>query len=129
MLRVVRALGLVTVQDLGRRGYMHAAVPCGGALVRGMLVDANRTVGNADDAAGLEVCGMVRVRAEGEVVVAVGRERRALGDGEEVEVASGASARVAYVAMRGGIDSEERRWAAGGRCCARGSGGWCERAT
>ena len=39
----------VTIQDLGRPGHMHESVPAGGALVRSLLVAANRHVAFASD--------------------------------------------------------------------------------
>lgn len=55
MIRVLKAGPLTTVQDLGRPGYGHLAVPCSGAADRGALIRANRRVGNFDGAAGLEM--------------------------------------------------------------------------
>lgn len=101
---VTRAIGLVTVQDLGRPGRMHEALAPGGALVPEWLVAANRAVGNADDAAAIEVCGQLIVRADTDVIVAAhatATHRRA---GEPFEVVS-EPARVAYLAIRGGIDA------------------------
>jgi antagonist of KipI len=46
---------LTTVQDLGRYGYQRYGVPTSGALDLFSLRAANRLVGNADDAAGLEM--------------------------------------------------------------------------
>ena len=43
-----------TVQDLGRWGHLTSGVPVAGALDPAALVEANRAVGNPDDAAGLE---------------------------------------------------------------------------
>lgn len=102
-LEVVRASGLVTIQDLGRRGHMHEAVPPGGALVPSLLVAANRVAGNADDAPAIEVLGRLVVRALANVAVATDalRELRA---GDELEIAS-EPRRVAYLAMRGGVDA------------------------
>jgi allophanate hydrolase subunit 2 len=86
-LTVERVRGLVTVQDLGRRGHMHEAVPPGGALVPELLVAANRAARNPDDAPALEVFGELVVRAET-------GETRAL---------TSEPARVAYLAVRGGV--------------------------
>ena len=99
MLIVKRALGLVTVQDLGRRGHMHEAVPPGGALVPELLVAANRAVRNADLAPALEIFGELVVRAETEVELSVGGTLRA---GETRSIVS-EPARVAYLAVRGGV--------------------------
>lgn len=46
---------LTTVQDLGRFGYLHLAVPRSGASDPVSLRLANRVVGNPDGAAGLEI--------------------------------------------------------------------------
>ena len=46
---------LSTVQDLGRYGYQRYGVPVSGALDLFALRAGNRLVGNADDAAGLEI--------------------------------------------------------------------------
>jgi len=99
---VVRAAGLVTVQDAGRRGHMHEALPPGGALVDALLAAANRAAGNPDDAAAVEVLGLLVVRAEAELVVATEAGRRALRKGEELVVASG-NRRVAYLAIHAGV--------------------------
>lgn len=97
-LQIVRAMGLATLQSLPRHGRMHLAVPPGGALVPELLVIANRRVGNADDAAALEVQGRVSVRASHDLAYAID-DRRAgsLRAGEELVVESGAR-RCAYVA-------------------------------
>lgn len=100
-LAVVRALGLVTVQDLGRPGHMHEALPPGGALVPELLVAANRHADNPDGAPAIEVLGQLVVRAEADVHVGLERPR-ALRAGEELTITSGAR-RVAYLALRGGI--------------------------
>jgi biotin-dependent carboxylase-like uncharacterized protein len=72
VLRVVRPGALTTVQDLGRAGYAHLGVPRSGALDGPALRLANRMVGNAPGAAGLEttVDGCA-VRPSQPVVVAV----------------------------------------------------------
>jgi biotin-dependent carboxylase-like uncharacterized protein len=51
---VRRAGALTTVQDLGRPGWKHLAVPRSGALDRPAAARANRLVGNPTDAAVLE---------------------------------------------------------------------------
>ena len=98
MLIVERVLGLVTVQDLGRRGHMHEAIPPGGALVPKLLVAANRRAGNPDDAAALEVLGRARLRAEVDIVTNLGPVRA----GDAFDIAS--EHRAAYLAVRGGVD-------------------------
>jgi len=54
MIQVVKPGLLTTVQDQGRPGYAHLGVPRSGALDRPALRRANRLVGNAAGAAGLE---------------------------------------------------------------------------
>lgn len=100
---VVRALGLVTIQDLGRAGHMHEAVPPGGALAPARLIAANRAVRNPDDAPALEVLGSVTVRAAAEAVVGTDTTpAQTLQRGDELTIAS-EPRRVAYLALRGGI--------------------------
>ena len=100
---VTRAMGLVTVQDLGRPGRMHEAVPPGGALVRDRLIAANRAVRNPDGAPAIEVLGELAIRAERELRVATDTTAaRVLRAGDELAVAS-EPRRVAYLAVRGGV--------------------------
>lgn len=100
---VARALGLLTVQDLGRPGWMHEAVPPGGALVRDRLIAANRAVANPDGAPAIEVLGELVIRAERALEVATdATAARTLAAGDELIVAS-EPRRVAYLAIRGGI--------------------------
>lgn len=54
-LRVLNGGVLLTVQDAGRDGYQRFGVPRGGAMDQAALVIANRLVGNAPDAAALEI--------------------------------------------------------------------------
>jgi allophanate hydrolase subunit 2 len=100
---VVRAAGLVSVQDLGRPGRMHEAVPPGGALVADRLIAANRAVRNPDDAPALEVLGQLTIRTERPLRVATDTlAPRELPAGGELVVAS-EPRRVAYLAVRGGL--------------------------
>jgi 5-oxoprolinase (ATP-hydrolysing) subunit C len=102
-LSVLRALGLVTVQDLGRPGRMHEAVPPGGALVADRLIAANRAVRNPDDAPALEILGQLTIRTERPLRVATDTlAPRELPAGGELVVAS-EPRRVAYLAVRGGL--------------------------
>ncbi len=117
-----RALGLVTVQDLGRPGRMHEAVPPGGALVRERLVAANRAAGNPDGAAAIEVLGTLVVRAEDACVVATDTTgATTLPVGAELTVTS-EPRRVAYLALRGGIAAPLLLGGRGALLCA-GLGG------
>ncbi len=71
-LRILAPGAAATVQDLGRPHRAALGVARSGALDRGALRIANRLVGNDESAAGLEVVlGGLRVRAEGDVWVAV----------------------------------------------------------
>jgi allophanate hydrolase subunit 2 len=102
---VVRALGLVTLQDLGRPGRMHEAVPPGGALVRERLIDANRAVHNPDGAPAIEILGELVIRAEHPLDVATDTlAPRTLAPGDELVIAS-EPRRVTYLAIRGGISA------------------------
>ncbi|HUJ59008.1 MAG TPA: hypothetical protein VLX92_10960 [Kofleriaceae bacterium] len=98
----VRVAGLVTVQDLGRPGRMHEAIPPGGALAPALLVAANRRCGNPDGSPALEVLGRLVVRADRELAVASDARAWTAAAGEAIELAS-APRRVAYLAVRGGI--------------------------
>lgn len=69
-LLVVKSSGLVTIQDLGRRGRMHEALSPGGALVPSLLARVNRAVGNPGGAAAIEISGSLVVRAERDVRIA-----------------------------------------------------------
>lgn len=77
-LRILAPGALATVQDLGRPGRAALGVARSGALDRGALRIANRLVGNAEDAAGVEiVLGGFRAVAERDTWVTV---TGALGD-------------------------------------------------
>ncbi|MBV2156000.1 biotin-dependent carboxyltransferase family protein [Kitasatospora sp. SUK 42] len=118
-LLVVRPGPLTTVQDLGRRGVAHLGVPRAGALDQPALRAANRLVGNAPDAAGLETTlGGVALRALGPVLVAVTGapapvtvDGRAAAWGAPVEVPAGSVVEVgpatagvrSYLSVAGGI--------------------------
>ena len=63
---------LALIQDLGRPGNGHLGVPPSGALDQPALRLANRLVGNAESAAGIEmVLGGLSVRAEASCTVAI----------------------------------------------------------
>ena len=123
---VVRATGLATVQDAGRPGRMHEAIPPGGPLVRELLAAANRRALNADAAPAIEVLGQLIVRAEEDMLVATEARAHALAAGDELVVASSrrrvSSSPSAARSMRRGSS------VAGARCCARASGRPCARA-
>lgn len=62
---------LTTVQDLGRTGYERYGVPVSGALDSLALWATNALVGNAPDAAGLEIPVEVALSASAEALLAV----------------------------------------------------------
>jgi biotin-dependent carboxylase-like uncharacterized protein len=119
-LRIVRADGLVTVQDLGRRGFAHLGVPTAGALDLPATELANRLVGNDRGAGVLETTlqgvGFVTDRALTFAVTGASCEvvadRRSRPHAEPVTVPAGAEVQVgaaregvrSYVAVAGGID-------------------------
>lgn len=100
-LAIVRATGLVTIQDLGRRGRMHEAIPPGGALVPELLVVANRAVHNPDHAAAIEVIGKLVVRADAPITVATDRIAAHVLHGELAIESE--PRRVTYLALRGSV--------------------------
>lgn len=116
MIEVVRPGPLATVQDLGRAGYAHLGVPFSGAADQESLRLANRLVGNAEDAAGLELTfGGAALRFGSAAWVAVTGAPLSVRPGAmnaPFHVAAGTvvefgppSAGVrTYVAVRGGID-------------------------
>lgn len=117
---IERAGLLTTVQDLGRWGFQSSGVPVCGALDTLSHRVANRLVGNADDAATLEVTLTgPRVRFESAVTLAVaGAPFRLTLDGVAVSMGEAVSAEAgsvlafgerlggarAYIAVSGGID-------------------------
>jgi biotin-dependent carboxylase-like uncharacterized protein len=121
-LRVVEPGPLALVEDLGRPGFASVGVSPSGALDRGALRLANRLVGNAESAAGVEILlGGFVARFETPAWFAVcGAPSRLLLDGRPLDphtaalAATGAELRIAqpsegmrgYLAVRGGIDVE-----------------------
>jgi biotin-dependent carboxylase-like uncharacterized protein len=119
ILEVLATGPLTTVQGLGRPGHAHWGVPWSGAADRSSLRLANRLVGNAEDAAALEVTlGGLRVRPDADVVIALtGAPCRMTVDGRPeggnatVEVHAGQEVAIApprvglraYLAVRGGL--------------------------
>lgn len=94
----------VTVQDRGRPGSMHLGVPRGGPLDPSLFERVRSSLGNAPEAAALEIpWHRARFRALDALVVSVDGEVRALAAGEVLEVPA-ASYAVRYLGVRGGID-------------------------
>jgi KipI family sensor histidine kinase inhibitor len=87
-IEVIRPGPLATIQDLGRAGLGHLGVPRSGAADEASLRLANRLVGNAESAAGLEITlGRAALRFAGDALVAV----------------TGAPARISVTGGRGGL--------------------------
>lgn len=120
MIRVERVGPLATIQDLGRPGWFDSGVGIAGAADRASLRLANRLVGNAEGAAGIEVLlGGLELLAERHLTVAVtGAPAPAAVDGcpmgaaSVLEIEAGQRLRLGwatsglrtYVAVRGGIE-------------------------
>ena len=118
MIRISEAAVRSTVQDRGRFGHLRSGVPPSGAADRFALAAANALVGNADDAAGIEIIGTTfRFTCDDARVVAVtGRDVALLTRtrlpgwtsvfvraGELVTVQAGERTRFAYLALSGGV--------------------------
>jgi biotin-dependent carboxylase-like uncharacterized protein len=110
-----------TVQDLGRRGSLRVGIPPSGPMDREAFLLANRLVGNADDAAGLE-CTLIGPRiefADERWVAVTGADMPVTLNGAAmprwagIEVEAGDVLRLgsaqsgvrAYIAVSGGIDT------------------------
>jgi biotin-dependent carboxylase-like uncharacterized protein len=121
MIQVLSAGALTTVQDAGRAGHAHLGVPAAGALDGPALRLANRLVGNATTAAGLEITMTgCRLRARRTTIIAVTGapvtrltvDGRSVDAGVPVPVPAGAVVDVGptragvrtYLAVAGGID-------------------------
>jgi biotin-dependent carboxylase-like uncharacterized protein len=118
MIRVIRATGFTTVQDLGWRGYRSIGLPQGGAADRTSLQVANVLVGNRTGAAALELAlGQLTVGFEAPTWFALtgasegilasrpigaGQVHRAL-EGQELALTAGSGARFGYLAVAGGL--------------------------
>jgi biotin-dependent carboxylase-like uncharacterized protein len=119
-IEVITAGALTTVQDLGRPGWAHIGVPRSGAADRPALRLANRLVGNAEGAPGLETTlSGPRLRVDGPTVVAltgapadaiVGErpvpmhQAFALEAGDVLRLGTARTGLRTYVAFRGGLD-------------------------
>lgn len=110
----VIAVGAATVQDMGRRGWAHLGVPTSGALDRSALLAANRTLGNPDGAAALEVVlgGLVLEALQEVRVCLTGAQCPGVAHGVPVVLRTGETLRLApphdgmrtYLAVAGGFD-------------------------
>ena len=114
MIEIVATGPLATVQDLGRPGYAALGVPRGGAFDRAALRLANRLVGNAEDAAGLEITlgGFAFVVRDALTLALTGAAAPGVDWGTPISVAAGRIVRLgapatglrSYLAVRGGIE-------------------------
>ncbi len=120
MIRVLEPGAQTTVQDLGRPGHLRYGIPPSGPIDRTAFVVANRLVGNADDAAGLECtvmgprleadapCAIAVTGAEMPVTVNGGQasawQTLILKPGNVVKLGPARAGVRAYVAFSGGID-------------------------
>jgi biotin-dependent carboxylase-like uncharacterized protein len=112
LLTVVRTGPQALIQDGGRPGYAHLGVPPSGALDLPALGRANRLVGNAPDAAGIEaVLGGLTLRCDVACLVAVAGALPPgvwdtavrLRPGEELRIGRPRAGLRCYVAVSGGI--------------------------
>ncbi|HUG07206.1 MAG TPA: biotin-dependent carboxyltransferase family protein [Candidatus Limnocylindria bacterium] len=118
MIRVGEAGVRSTVQDRGRFGHLRSGVPTAGPADPFALAAANALVGNAGDAAGIEIIGTpFRFSCDDARVVAVAGRDVSLATrsrlpgwgsvfvraGQTVTVHSGERTRYAYLAVSGGI--------------------------
>jgi biotin-dependent carboxylase-like uncharacterized protein len=120
VITVLRAPPFATVQDLGRRGHLDAAVPPAGALDQLGLAAGNLLVGNAPGAAALEwALGGGELRLErGATVALTGASATCTLGGRQLDPATAARAERGdslvveridhgawlYIAVSGGID-------------------------
>ena len=106
-LEIKTARGPAILVDGGRRGHLHEGVPRSGPLVRTALAFANTLAGNPPHACGIELYGSLDVVARGgAILVADDRGvRHDLHDGESVTIANDGTARVRYLAVKGGLDA------------------------
>jgi biotin-dependent carboxylase-like uncharacterized protein len=120
MIRIADPGPQTTVQDLGRVGQLRYGIPPSGPIDVRALVVANRLVGNADGAAGLE-CTLVGLRFTVEAACAIavaGAEAPitingnaaepwttlALSPGDTVRIAAARAGVRIYIAFSGGLD-------------------------
>jgi antagonist of KipI len=120
MIRIAEPGPQTTVQDLGRPGHLRYGIPPSGPIDRVAFVVANRLVGNADGAAGLE-CTVMGPRFEAQTACAIavtgadmpltvnGAAAPAwttvpLEAGDIVKLGAARAGVRAYVALSGGID-------------------------
>jgi 5-oxoprolinase (ATP-hydrolysing) subunit C len=120
MMTILKAAVQSSVQDLGRHGFHHLGVGASGAMDRLSLVIGNYLVGNACDAAGLELCmPPARIRLDAACAIAltgadcsarlddtaVDVGRRVLVEaGQTLDLSAAHAGIRAYLCLSGGID-------------------------
>ncbi|WP_350269263.1 urea amidolyase family protein [Brevibacterium sp. CBA3109] len=126
-LTIIRPGLQLLIQDLGRPGFAAMGVSSAGAADRAALQNANRLVGNDETTAGLESFGggtKLAITGDGVAAVTGGcatitvtsadgakfwhhlGEAFALEDGDELELGMTERGTRAYIAFRGGIETE-----------------------
>lgn len=109
MITIVQAPAYLTVQDLGWAAARSTGMPVSGAMDRWALSAANRMVGNAPDAAGLEWAltgGRLRFGRAAQVAIC-GPGVSTLSTvpaGGEVDLVRPTGGRFLYLAVGGGVD-------------------------
>jgi biotin-dependent carboxylase-like uncharacterized protein len=121
VIRIIEAGLRSTIQDRGRLGHLRSGLPPAGAADPFALAAANALVGNAEDAAGIEIIGTVfRFTCDDARVIAVAGREVTLGTrsrlsgwgsvfvraGQTATVYSGERTRFAYLAVSGGIATD-----------------------
>lgn len=120
MIVIVKPGILDVIMDPGRPGFRSQGVPEGGAADAPALIHANRLVGNADQAAGLELTlrGPELSFPQGAVIALSGADmearlngamlrpgvRQVLGPGSRLEFGTARQGARAYLAVAGGIE-------------------------
>ncbi len=118
--RILDGGPLTTVQDLGRTGHLRYGIPPSGPVDRESFLLANRLVGNADTAAGLEctymgprfqvdrACAIAATGAAAPVTVNGAPAPRwttiVLRAGDKVRVGAPRAGVLSYIAFSGGLD-------------------------
>ncbi len=94
-----------TIQDQGRPGHAHLGVPASGAVDRALAALVNRLVGNPPDAAVIETCGGIVLRAGRPLLLASSRELAptSLATGARFTLPVDPDRLWHYIAVRGGI--------------------------
>jgi KipI family sensor histidine kinase inhibitor len=108
VLRVVAAGVATSLQDQGRPGYAHLAVPGSGAVDRRLADLVNRLVGNPPHVAVLETAGRLVLESLAPAVVADSTSGavQAITPGDTLRVVPAEHELWAYLAVRGGFAAE-----------------------